>query len=176
MAVPKSTGFGLVQELIEQMAINDSSLAALADDLKGHSVLHVSWLTHVKSARDMLVQAENSYNELVATLVSSYAKTEAVAAKVANYAKYDVPITAEVKIAHDKVGYYKNLVTFFEDIARVVSKRGDMLIALTKLDQDAVISTLKSGQANYIDMRQQRLRWARMQEYMDSGTWSQGPL
>jgi hypothetical protein len=170
------SGFMLVDELIQELTVHDESMISLANDLKAHPLLHICWLTHLKNARNHLVRAENSYNDLVAEKVSTFARTATSASAVTNYAKYDVPAMPEVRMARDQVDYYKNLVSFFDDVQRVISKRGDILVALTKLDQDAIVAQLKGNQVNYFDARQARIRWNKLEDMIQNGQWSKDVL
>lgn len=165
-----------MEELVKELAIHDESMVSLANDLKAHPQLHICWLAHLKNARNQLVRAENAYSDLVSEKVSTFSRTSSSASAVANYAKYDVPAMPDIRMARDQVDYYKNLVQFFDDVQRVISKRGDMLIALTRLDQDAIISNLKGNQSQYFDVAAQRKRWLRLEESINRGSWAQAPL
>ena len=170
------TGFRLVDELINELAINDESMVSLANELKAHPMLHVCWLAHLKNARNQLVRAENALNDLVSEKVSTFARGSSSASAVTNYAKYDVPAMPDVRMARDQVDYYKNLVQFFDDVQRVISKRGDILIALVRLDQEAIISGVKGNMTQYFDVAKQRKRWGQLEDAIQRGNWAQGPL
>lgn len=83
---------------------------------------------------------------------------------------------ADVRIARDKIDYYKGLVQFFDDVQRVISKRGDILIALLRLDEAAIIAEAKGQQLSYFDAVKARKRWNQIDALINSNRWGQGPL
>lgn len=171
-----SIGFKAVSEILQELTIDDSSVHALLNDLKAHPQVHMCWLVHLKNARNNLTKAENRYADIVNTHVATYRQTAKSATDVQNYAKYDVPILNDVRSARDDVAYWKEMAQFFEDVQRVFSKRGDILVALTKLDQDAIINDMKAGQAAYFDSRQAMMRFNRLSTMVNTGTWGAGNL
>ena len=136
-------------ELIAGLQVDDSSIHAIAEEIKQHPLKHAAWLCHHRMAEEQLLQAENEYAQLIGRKVTLFQRTANSAAAVTNYAKYEVILDPDVRRAQQKSDHYRMWKGFTEDVSRLYSRRGEMLMALLKIDHAAIINDNRTSQAMY---------------------------
>ena len=165
----------LLQEVLEDLAIHDQSVAAMADDMKRHAGSQAQWAFYVRSVRTDLGQAENELDLFVAQKTAAYAVTAKSATAVQNYAKNDVQTMPEYQSLKRRVMELKNTLQFCSDIMNIFNRRGEMLIALSRLDSNIIIRG-EGGPADYnIQMRAQLMRYNKLDDMLKQ-PWGQSQI
>ena len=133
-------------ELISGLQIDDSSLQAIAEEIKQHPLKHAAWLCHHRMAEERLLQSESEYAQIIGRKVTAFQRTANSAAAVSNYAKYEVILEPDVRMAQQKVDHYRMWRGFTEDVSRLYSRRGELLMSLLKIDHAAIVNDMRTSQ------------------------------
>lgn len=160
-------------ELISGLQVDDSSIHAIAEEIKQHPMKHAAWLCHHRMAEEKLLQAENDYSQLVGRKVTLFQRTASSAASVSNYAKYEVILDVDVRMAQQRVDHYRMWKGFTEDVSRLYSRRGEMLMALLKIDHEAIVNDARTSQAMYMAAQNVRKTFNNLIESSGTVRWTQ---
>lgn len=148
-----------VNELVESLEIDDSSLARIADALKSHPVNHAVWIGYERMCRQQLAEVDMQMDEVTGRLVGLYEKEAKSAAAVQNYAKHEMKLHPEYKAVAARQRWLQDQIRFCEEVSRCFTKRADLLIALTKLDASVIVNEHKGAQSARVDARQATIRF-----------------
>lgn len=162
-----------LQEILEDLVVHDESLATIAEDMKTHALSQAAWASHMRSLRMQLAQSENDLESVVSRAVSAFAADGKAATAVQNYAKFTVPTLPEYTRLKERITFLKNTLHFAVDVHNIFSKRADMLIALSRLDQNVILSQRTENSS--ISIRSATIKANKMDELLNQ-PWGQGQL
>lgn len=162
-----------LQEIFEDLVVHDQSLASIAQDMKQHAVSQASWASHMRTLRMELSAAENDLELFVAQAVTNFNTDGKAATAVQNYAKFTVPTLPQYTALKNKISYLKNTLSFSMDVNGIYSKRADMLISLSRLDQQVILS--QNSEQAQVTIRAATLRANRLDDLLHQ-PWGQGQL
>lgn len=157
-----------ITELVNSVAIDDTSLAAIMDSMKTHSTTHATWIGYERICRKRLTEAQKQLKQVTSRMVAMFEKTAKSATAVTNYAKYEVNLHPDVVSASDLVDFYTDQIRFCEEVSRLFSKRADLMVALSRMDKEAMIAAAKEKN---VAVRESAQRFNRLMEYLDK-PWS----
>lgn len=145
---PRRPASATLLDIIGDMQVDDSSLAAIADAMKTHSSVHGLWIAYARACRAHLTKAELDLETRTAELVALYEKSAKSASAVANYAKYEVRLHPDIRDLTQRVAFLRDNMKFFSDMNGCMRSRADLLIAVSRLDEDAIVNTNKVNSMN----------------------------
>lgn len=159
-----------LMEVMDDLAIHDESLASIANDMKTHAVAQSRWAAHCRGIRAQLAQAEYELDQFVAQAVTNYSRStiKPSASAVSNYAKYEVQTLPAYQTLKQKQLQLKQLLAYSMDIFAIFTKRADMLIALSRLDQNVILSAHLDAR---MEARKQTMAYNRMEELLANHRW-----
>lgn len=140
-------------EVIKSMAIDDSSLATIANSIKQHSVDHGMWIAYERQAYHQKLLVERLIEECEAELVTRYSQTSKSASATTNYAKYEMQVHPEIKRLKRKLIDAEEILSFIRQVSRLFSKRADLLATLLRLDTEVIIRDKKSAFDLNVELR-----------------------
>lgn len=126
-------------ELIKSLTVDDSSLKKIAETIKSHPVDRGMWLACQREYRKRVFDLRRKLREVEAEKVSRFASTASSAAAVTNYAKYDLVLDPDVKLAQRELDDAEEGLRFAETVDGVFKQRGELLAALLKLDHEVIV-------------------------------------
>lgn len=163
----KVSSFSLVEEIISELQIDDSSSAALVDCLKKNSINYARIISHLYKAMRELTAATNAYNEAVNRRVSDFSRTGSPSGvAVTNFTKHEIPLLPDIKRAKELVDDLDDKVKFLRDVKELYRKHTDVLIQLTGLDVEMVVNQVKTNQAADLDLRESRKKWNKLEDML----------
>lgn len=154
-------------EIIKSVAIDDSSLASIANCVKEHSVDHGMWIAYEREIYHQKLLVDRQIVEREAELVSNYAQTSKSASATALYAKYDLQIHPDIKHLHRKLIDAEEMLSFVRQVNRLFSKRADMLSVLLKLDHEVIIRDKKDLYDLNVELREGIRRYNTLTDRMN---------
>lgn len=162
-----------LQEILEDLVVHDQSLATIAQDMKTHALSQAAWASHLRNLRMQLTEAENEMERVIAHAVTNYATEGKPATAVQNYAKFTVPTLPEYQRCKERISFLKNNLAFASDVMGIFNRRADMLIALSKLDQNVILSQANTD--SVMNMRAATIKANKMEEMLNA-PWSRGQI
>ena len=162
-----------LQEIYEDLVVHDQSLATIAQDMKQHAVSQASWASHMRTLRMELSAAENELELFVSQAVTNFASDAKADTAVQNYAKFTVPTLPQYSALKNKITFLKNTLSFAIDVYGIYSKRADMLISLSRLDQNVILS--QNAEQAQVTIRAATIRANKLDDLLNQ-PWGQGQL
>ena len=130
-------------EIIRSMAIDDSSLASIANTIKTHSTDHGMWIAYEREFYHKKLLLDRKLEEREAELVSRYIQTAKSASAVTNYAKYELQTHPDIKQLNRQIIEAEEMLSFVRQVSRLFAKRADLLTVLLKLDHEVIVRDRK---------------------------------
>jgi len=149
------------------MAIDDSSLASIANVIKTHSVDHGMWIAYEREFYHKKLLLDRKLEELSAELVSRYIQTAKSASAVTNYAKYELQVHPEIKQLNRQIIEAEEMLAFVKQVSRLFSKRADLLTVLLKLDHEVIVRDRKDAFDLNVELREGIRRYNTLTDRMN---------
>jgi len=150
------------------MYIDDSSLNALANELKRQPMMYAAFTNFARHLRERRETLKLELKEYMAAAVKKYRVHAKSAADVKLYRENDLMVDATVRALNRKIIKATEFAAFASHMEQCLYKRNDALIALLKADAGAVIIDKNIKDAV---LQNEFEKHQRLEDTLNSGVW-----